>query len=68
MTHFAVYGHPLSVQESSVDSISVKVPLLRATEMTDRWPVLLWIYLKTLGLYHSGNEDSEYNATLYFYA
>lgn len=54
MTHFASYGQALSIQDSSVDSASVKVPILRANEVTDRWPVLLWVYLKTLGLYHSG--------------
>lgn len=55
MTHFATYGHTtLNLQESSVDSASVKVPILREGEMTSRWPVLLWFYLKTLGLYHSG--------------
>lgn len=43
-----------------MDSASVKVPILRANEVTDRWPVLLWFYLKTLGLYHSGNESTEY--------
>jgi len=56
MTHFATYGGPLNIQDSSEDSVSVKVPLLRANEVTDKWPVLLWFYLKTLGLYHSGNQ------------
>ena len=40
-----------SVQESCD---SVKVPILKAAELGERWPVLLWFYLKTLGLYHSG--------------
>ena len=48
----------LSFQESSD---SVKIPILKAAELGERWPVLLWFYLKTLGLYHSGNLD---NSTL----
>ena len=50
---------PSSIQESSD---SVKVPILKAAELGERWPVLLWFYLKTLGLYHSGNYDN--NSTL----
>lgn len=52
----------LSLQESSD---SVKVPILKAAELGERWPVLLWFYLKTLGLYHSGNYDDNSILLLY---
>ena len=42
----------LDIHRGSSESVSV--PILRATEVGERWPVLLWFYLKTLGLYHSG--------------
>lgn len=54
MTHFASYGHTLNVQDAGLDSVSVKLPYLREGEATHKWPFLLWFYLKTLGLYHSG--------------
>lgn len=50
----------LSLQESND---SVKIPILKAAELGERWPVLLWFYLKTLGLYHSG-KYSDNNSTL----
>lgn len=55
----------LSVQESSD---SVKIPILKATELGERWPVLLWFYVKTLGLYHSGNDITIVHTLNYFYA
>ena len=54
MVDFSLYNHGLKTNESSVDSVSVKVHILQGKEMIDRWPVLMWFYLKTLGLYQSG--------------
>ena len=42
----------LGIHQDSSESVSV--PILKAAEVGERWPVLLWFYLKTLGLYHSG--------------
>lgn len=54
MVDFSLYNHGSKTNESSVDSVSVKVHILQGKEMIDRWPVLMWFYLKTLGLYQSG--------------
>ena len=50
MAHFGTRA--LTIDQESSDS--VKVPILKATELCERWPVILWFYVKTLGLYHSG--------------
>jgi len=44
----------LAPTRSSVDSASFKIHILQRNKTIDKWPVLLWFYLKTLGLYHSG--------------
>lgn len=44
----------LALTSSIVDSASFKVHILQRNKTIDKWPVLLWFYLKTLGLYHSG--------------
>ena len=54
----------LSLQESND---SVKVPILKAAELCERWPVLLWFYLKTLGLYHSGNSGNNSTLLLHYF-
>lgn len=57
----------LALTRSSVDSASFKVHILQRNKTIDKWPVLLWFYLKTLGLYHSGtnkmSKDVKYNAS-----
>lgn len=63
MAHFGTCT--LSVRDRSEDS--VQVPILKAAELGERWPVLLWFYLKMLGLYHSGKYDITSNIVHCFY-
>ena len=63
----AVQHDGLAPTRSSVDSASFKVHILQRNNTIDKWPVLLWFYLKTLGLYHSGtnkmSKDVKCNAS-----
>ena len=52
MTHIAKFGF----QDSCGSGESVTIPILQKSEQ-EKWPVLLWFYMKTLGLYHSGKEN-----------